>query len=502
MLCNLISGYNEEQNKKQISNFKPTKSDLDYYNNLFKKENADVTKINFWHNLYPEERKILKEIISEFKKDYPGIEVLEDNKGYWKQIFKSVNSALTVNKQPNLVVSYPDHIGFYHKSDKALSLDEFIKTDKEFEKETQDQPFFDGYFDTITTDDDKQGRYYLPFLKTTEIMFYNKDLLKKVYEHYNNDRGDDTFQDFKTIVDNEGKIIKHTSLTWDEMDTICKQLKKYKTKDFVPILVDSESNLFIISTKQKEIIYPDNKEKVREFLEDSRTKDIIKYFHQFSKKDYLTLSKLTGEDNIQKIIKDENIAFYITSTRKIDSLCTIDGFVPDFTSIPTFDKEKNIIQGSNINLFFSTDKKENYASWFFLKKLISYDVYAKFLENNKLFNITRDYFKYTDSSKNEIIHKKNEFINKIKDRIEHSNYPPKLKQLRQNFFENFILNNNQQRRQDFFITTVFEKSDFFRNIITDLFLEILPKTDIDDDTELDSQIAQELQIAIKRIIAN
>ncbi|WP_323847846.1 MAG: extracellular solute-binding protein [Phytoplasma sp.] len=491
LICNKITTTNKDENEKAIRNFKVTKASLKTAYEEFKKhkKNNDLTKINFWHNLYTDERIILQEIIRKFEQEYPGIKVLEDNKGSWPQIFKNVTGALAVGKQPQLVVSYPDHVGFYHKSGKVLPLGQFIDNDDLNTNVFNDSfkyPFLDGYCEKIKFGN-KEDSYYLPFLKTTEIMFYNNALLKEIHDQTSS-------VEFKQLVDSKGYIKKRNrSLTWGELEIICKEFEKYKTTDFVPILVDSETNLFIISSRQQGIIYPDQKDKTQEFLEDDKIKTILKTFNRLYNKKYLTLSKLIEENNIQKIIKDKNIAFYITSTRRIDSLCEIDGFIPSFTSIPTFGKEKNILQGSNVNLFYSKDPKENYASWFFLKYLTSFDVYQKFLEKNKLFNITRN---YNDDDKTKL-------IKKIESIIDQSIYSDDLKKFRKDFFNKFILDNGKKIKerklqQDFFVTSVFEKSDFFRNIITDLFIDVLIIKS--EDENIDRKIDELLQIAITRII--
>jgi len=434
-------------------------------------------KITFWHNLYDKEGEVLKKIIKEFEKKHPGIEVLADNKGNWGQIFKHVSNALTVDKQPNLVVSYPDHVGFYHKSNKVLPLDDFIEKDKDFKDD-----FLKCYFETIKIENDEPKHYYLPFLKTTEIMFYNKDLLKKAGPIYNTSN--------ELLVDEEGKIQKD-SLTWKDMDEISQKLKVSNPKDFIPIVVDSESNLFIISTKQKGITYPITKKETEQFLKEPQVKNLLKDFKEKYDQKYFTLGKLTGEeDKVPELIMNNNIAFYITSTRRLDTLCIQNDFIPKlgYTNIPTFDnKNQNILQGSNVNLFSSQNKDEMLASWFFLKYLTSTDVYKEFLKENKFFNIKRE----------------NEKIDKIDDYIkdEKSNEETESKKaFFKDFFQDFILKNAE--KDNFFTTSIFENSDFFRNIIADLFIDILTIDKDVEDVNKEKRIEELLNEAIQRILTN
>lgn len=451
------------------------KENFQKYENKFKeskKENEKV-KITFWHNLYPEEEQILKEIISEFEKEYPGIKVLASNKGNWGQIFKHVTNALTVDKQPNLVVSYPDHTRFYFNSGKVIPLNKFSEVDEEFAKNLKTFPFLEGYFEPIQIEDnkeeegivvDKNNRYYLPFLKTTEIMFYDSSLLKETYKELK-DKSSNTkeFKEFDKLVNQYGCLSKE-SLQWSDMEKICQILKQKKAQDFIPIIVDSESNLFIISAKQKNIKYPISKNDIGNFLNEDAIKDILEKFKDLYDNKHLTLSKLTGEENIKTLINNKSFAFYITSTRRLDTLSNMKDFTPHFHSIPTFDVDKNILQGSNVNLFYSAKEEEIFVSWFFAKYLALPKVNEKFLLNNKFFNITRkNYFNKNNNEIEKIIERK------INDNRDYSNG---VKDIRKKFFKEFILK-NPEKENEFFITSTFENSDFFRNIITDLFIDVL-----------------------------
>ncbi|WP_161554989.1 ABC transporter substrate-binding protein [Candidatus Phytoplasma ziziphi] len=469
----------EEPFQLTIDEFKDAK---EYFKNSKKK-----VKITFWHNLYAEERKVLNKIIQDFEKDYPGIEVLEDNKGNWGQIFKHVSNALTVDKQPNLVVSYPDHVGFYHKSNKVLPLDAFIDKDEDFKNNKQND-FLPYYFAPIQIEDKIKHYYYLPFLKTTEIMFYNKDLLKSIHDK------------IPELINDKGEIAKD-SLSWVQMDEISKILKDSNKKDFIPIVVDSESNLFIISTQQKGINYPLTKEQTQDFLHNSEVQELLQEFKTRYDNKHLTLGKLTGEeDKVPELLINNNIAFYITSTRRLDNLCIDNAFIPKlgYTNVPTVNSEsnKNILQGSNVNLFYSKNKDEMLASWFFLKHLTSEDVYKDFLKENKFFNITRQ------ASITQVKDRINEIESEINKKLTDSNKEEtnKLK-LRKEFLEKFILQNanSQESQKNFFTIYVFENSDFFINIIADLFIEVLMIDKNLNDKDTDARIKELLTEAINRI---
>ncbi len=210
---------------------------------------------------------------------------------------------------------------------------------------------------------------------------------------------------------------------------------------------------------------------------------------------------MTGEeDKVPELLINNNIAFYITSTRRLDNLCIDNAFIPKlgYTNVPTVNSEsnKNILQGSNVNLFYSKNKDEMLASWFFLKHLTSEDVYKDFLKENKFFNITRQ------ASITQVKDRINEIESEINKKLTDSNKEEtnKLK-LRKEFLEKFILQNanSQESQKNFFTIYVFENSDFFINIIADLFIEVLMIDKNLNDKDTDARIKELLTEAINRI---
>ncbi|MDV3197570.1 MAG: hypothetical protein Q8879_00640 [Candidatus Phytoplasma australasiaticum] len=110
-----------------IKKFHYHESQISYFKYLKK-----PVEIIFWHNLYPRELEIVKQSIKEFEQHNPNIKIKDVNKVNWEQICKSVANSLPVDKQPNIVFSYDDHIEFYSKSFKVVPLDIFIDYDEDF----------------------------------------------------------------------------------------------------------------------------------------------------------------------------------------------------------------------------------------------------------------------------------------------------------------------------------------------------------------------------------
>ncbi|MEZ0180560.1 extracellular solute-binding protein ['Camptotheca acuminata' phytoplasma] len=483
--------------EKHLKKFKSTEE----YENQFRDKSKPHIYINFWHNLYKDEEELFIQIIEGFQKKYPQIKIVLSNKENWGQILKNVSNALNVNKQPNLVFSYPDHIEFYSKSNKLIPLNIFTKKEKELKEENPsftnlldiEKHFKEGYIPTHNFGDGEKY-YYLPLLKTHEIMFYNKNKIKEFKDEIEKEFKEE-FEEEEIIDLKTGEI--KTQLTWDQMKKICRIMKEKKGQNFIPILVDSEDNLFIISLEQNKndkINYPSETNSLEKFFQDSGTQDRISYFKENfgqREKEYLTFSKLSGEYVIPKLMKDDNICFYITSTRRLENLCDIKN--SDITWIPKRegDEDKNILQGPNVNLFFSEDNDKNLASWFFLKYLSSFETYKKLLREGKMYD---NIYKV----ENEEEEKKD--INEILDSELES--PDKKGTFKRQFQKlirtnlNKKLEDAKQHQKDYFFTSpIFQNSNYLRTVMTDLILKIFSMESYDK-----TKIGELFEDAYKRLI--
>ncbi|MDO8060101.1 ABC transporter substrate-binding protein [Candidatus Phytoplasma citri] len=483
-------------NESQVSYFKTLKKPVE---------------IIFWHNLYPKELEIIKLSIKEFEQHNPNIKIKEVNKVNWEQICKSVANSLPVNKQPNIAFSYDDHIEFYSKSFKVVPLDIFIDYDDDFRntsKHKNKYSFFKGYAKKLKLSNVYDGQphhYSLPFVKSTEVMFYDSDLFKQYrddlnkffYEKHKADFKDD----FSEIIDSQGKFdfkvlkVNKDYLIWPYLETFCaKLIELKKDQTFIPITSESLANLIIISNEQKGISYPKDENAVKSFLLDENVKNNMQYFKEnFYNKGFLTSSKLIGISS-KEMFMQRKTGMFITSTRRSDLLHNqVLDFNIEMTPFPCMsynDQYKNIIQGPNVNLFYSEDDDKMLASWLFLKYLISKDVYIDMLLGKGGFIITREdvlnTLKNSKTSseqnfideqirtlenyfceKNNIIDKQNPKVIGDQKRKRRELY--KFKSVK--FAQEHTYDNNN--KDTYFTTPIFVDVVFFRSILNDLFTEIL-----------------------------
>ena len=226
---------------------------------------ADVT-IKFWHTFGQTVVDGLKSKIADFKKlvkENDGVDVNVEMKyqGGYDDIAKLISDGFSVKNTPTIAVAYPDNVADYIEVGKSagvdfvVNLDQFIKSSEVgFGKESwlgdkyDEEDFIEDFFkegSAYTLD----GTYSLPFLKSTEIMFYNMDLLVEVMKDYKPE-----FASSKT------KIKEYMArISWTDFMDLCAQIKanmkKYSNMLEVPMWYDSDANYIITKMFQNDVPY-------------------------------------------------------------------------------------------------------------------------------------------------------------------------------------------------------------------------------------------------------
>ena len=226
--------------------------------------------VKFWHTFGQTVVDGLKSKINDFKqlvKQNDGVDVEVDLKyqGSYDDIAKLIADGYSVNNSPTIAVAYPDNVSDYIDIGKSagqdfvVNLDKFISSDTVgFGKEAwlgdeEDENDFVPDFYREGSAYSIAGTYSLPFLKSTEIMFYNMDLLVEVLKDFKPDLNSSKIQ----IKDYMSKI------SWDEFMELCAYAKDYinANRDTfgdsfeVPMWYDSDANYIITKMFQNDIPY-------------------------------------------------------------------------------------------------------------------------------------------------------------------------------------------------------------------------------------------------------
>ena len=127
--------------------------------------------ITFWYGASPDEKTAYEKLIKDFEKENPDIKV---NAVLVPQSYIERKLILSVaGEVPPDVVRFYAHLGGNMMSKNALlSLDDFIKNDKDFNIE-------DFYPAAISQNVYEDRIYGIPWILSPNALYYNKKLLKK-----------------------------------------------------------------------------------------------------------------------------------------------------------------------------------------------------------------------------------------------------------------------------------------------------------------------------------
>ena len=227
---------------------------------------ATSVKVKFWHTFGQTVVDGLKEKIKTYKKlvkehDGVSVEIEMIYQGGYDDIAKKISDGYGVNNKPTIAVAYPDNVSDYIEIGKSAGEDFVVNLDKFINSSTvgfgKEEWLGDEYDETDFVEDfyregsaySKAGTYSLPYMKSTEIMFYNMKLMKKLMPGYN-----------PSIGNSDTKIKNYMkNLSWDEFMNLCQyvhdNMSSISNVLEVPAWYDSDANLFITKLFQNNIGY-------------------------------------------------------------------------------------------------------------------------------------------------------------------------------------------------------------------------------------------------------
>lgn len=195
--------------------------------------------IVFYHTMGDKLQQVLKVAIEKFNEVYPDWTISESAVGGYNDVRDKCRANLAAGGQPDLAYCYADHVASYLQTGKVVDMSDYINATGTINgrpigytaQEVAD--FVPGYYaEGLATnygDYDKYGytstdMFTLPFVKSTEVLYYNADALTAVG-------------------------ITKVPETWDELWDACRVLgAKYKKS--TPLGYDSEANWVITAAEQ------------------------------------------------------------------------------------------------------------------------------------------------------------------------------------------------------------------------------------------------------------
>ena len=201
--------------------------------------------ITFYHTMGDALQKTLQNAIDAFKTKYPDWDVQSTQVGGYNDVRSRCIANLAAGNQPDLAYCYADHVAQYLKTGKVVDMSDYVNAQGTIngnaigytKEELAD--FVQGYYkEGFATNYGQYDKYgykdadilTFPFVKSTEVLYYNKDALVKA-----------------GIVDSKGAA--KAPETWDELWDDCEKLMKTFPK-CTPLGYDSEANWVITMCEQ------------------------------------------------------------------------------------------------------------------------------------------------------------------------------------------------------------------------------------------------------------
>ncbi len=236
-------------------------------------ENTTV-KVSFWHTFG---KSIVTELTKKMdnfekyieKRDNINLEISQHYQGGYDDLVDKMIKAYGTGQTPTITVAYPDHVANYLEiaDDFVVDLNDYFTHETlGFAADETLNPSLKGAEDFVPAFLEEgtkylvEGTYSLPLMKSTEVMLYNKDIVSTVLRDMGIQKGVENYMN---------------NITWTEFFDMCEFIKNNKEKyglkgsDAYPLYYDSDSNLFISQSFQRNIHFIDVVNGKGEFLFDN-----------------------------------------------------------------------------------------------------------------------------------------------------------------------------------------------------------------------------------------
>ena len=292
------------------------------------------TTITFWHAMNGQLEKALQKLTEDFMKANPNIKVELQNQSTYKDLQAKINSTLTSPKDlPTITQAYPNWLFNAASQDSLVDFKPYIENEtigfkkgEEIRSDLMEGARINGV------------QYGIPFNKSTEVLFYNADLLK------------------------EYGVKVPTTL--DELKEAAKTIYEKSNHEVVGAGFDSLNNYYAIGMKNKGVDFT----KELDFTSDA-SKEVVKYYADGIRDGYF---RTAGSDKyLSGPFQNKKVAMYVGSTAG-------ESFVAkgakeagyEYGVAPRPDKF-NLQQGTDIYMFQSASEEQRTAAYLFLKFLAS-----------------------------------------------------------------------------------------------------------------------------------
>lgn len=229
---------------------------------------GDTLEIEFWHTSGKGLTEVYEKYATQFEQlvlenEGKKIDIAASYQGSYDDVLEKINKGFATNNYPNLTVAYPDHVAEYLEAEGTetgkyvVNLEPYIDDEtiglgkESYIGDAGKDDVVKGFYDEGTAYK-REGVYSFPVMKSSEIMFYNKELVFEYLPMFD-----------ETLSTSSKKEAFLNTMTWTQFMNFLSFVKTYMKNHEdhpgnnieVPAFYDSDANLMISKMYQNNYPY-------------------------------------------------------------------------------------------------------------------------------------------------------------------------------------------------------------------------------------------------------
>jgi len=326
----------------------------------------------------------IDDMIASFNEEYPNVHVKVETIGGYDEMKDATILHIGGGKAPTLTVGYPDHFAEYLITEAIIPLDKFIESEDPRIGYTQEElnDFLPGYLNESRQFDSEKSFIGMPFNKSTELLFYNKDFFEEfdleVPETWEELRAlsAQIYEIVEDIEDGEYSFLGNIATNIDD-------------EHFIPMMYDSTGNLFTtiihqFGGKYTESIYRSNgvtdvQRGKLSFANNNKAKEALTYLQTLASENVFTVPEAWEGKYGSNFFINSQILLNVGSTAGASHYSDSIGEWA-VAPIPYYDEDHKFViqQGTNLCIFSQASDMEKLAAWLLIKHFLTPENTARF----------------------------------------------------------------------------------------------------------------------------
>ena len=316
---------------------------------------ADIKgqKLVVWYAVSGTSGELFNKLSEQFAAEY-GVELELSYSGGSGDTATKVSAALLTHTQPDVALMYAGPL--YTGGENDFRVGELIESTSDFDK----ADVFEGMIDYC--DYMGQGTCALPFGISTQVMYYNKDILAKA-----------------------GVDMTNPPKTWAEFYDVLGQVMEKGTNgsdDFKGFDTNDEAWLFKSMLMQNGCnIIENNNGEITPIFNNEKAVEVADYWKSLVDAGYMAAAK---HSNAENAFLGGNLAFIAASSNRITRWAGTTTFELGAIEMPSFGDAPSLALGGNVLVLLTEDESKIAAAW-------KYMTYLTNAENNTEFALGTGY---------------------------------------------------------------------------------------------------------------